>query len=407
MLERMHTELHETLQQMWDSPQKLHPKCPLASSIALDVQIPPVTEAAALATLRACRACKALSHSELTALLHASTRRLLPRYTSCTAEGATAEFCFVVLNGQLEVLHSRSERAELNKQLLQKIKPAVDGTVARAPTTSPFGAVASVAKQADLFGEEGLLMPNPRERTVMSLGPVELLAVSQASLEKLKHPSSCAKYQIQGAATVNKFKRGVESSYIERALTTLPFFSTLPRLTQENLSGLLSVRFLALGESCASQGEPADAIFIVLTGRLEHWCVCAARKLGLTPPIHSLSQHLSRRARDRLPRTRSCRFAPQHSGACAHSCDCAHSCACRPFVPTSAASCAERPLARASPLASAQAQAQAVAQPRPRSPPGQPSSDELERALADDGDARAQGEPAEYARLGRVRQRGR
>ncbi len=268
-VQKMHEALHETLHEMWESPRKLSAATPLADSIALDVALTPVSEEAALATLRKVRAWRHLSSDELQAVLQASSRRLLPRYTHAVREGGTCECCFVVLAGSLEVYRSQPERNELRRQQRPRLQP--DGSIVRPPSTSAVGSVGGVAVVSDMLGEDGLIMPNPRERTLITLEPVELLAISPAALEQLRRPDFCARYRIQGAAAVAKLRRGVESLYIERGLQHVPFFTTLPRLTQEQLSGLFTVRFVAQGEMCAEQGEPASALFVLLTGVIELW----------------------------------------------------------------------------------------------------------------------------------------
>lgn len=265
----MHEALNETLHELWESPEKLSTATALAESIALDVALTPVSEEVAHTVLRKVRALRHLSADELQAVLHASSRRLLPRYTHAMREGAACECCFVVLAGSLDIYRSQPERDELNRQKRSIIQP--DGRVVEV-LTSGVGSVAGVALVSEVLGEEGLVLPSAsRERSLITLEPVELLVISPAAIAHLRRPAFCSRYRIQGVATVTKLLRGVESLYIERALRRVPFFTTLPRLTQEQISSLLSVRCVAQGERCAEQGEPASAVFVLLAGSIEQW----------------------------------------------------------------------------------------------------------------------------------------
>jgi CRP-like cAMP-binding protein len=268
-VQKMHEALNETLHELWESPEKLSTATALAESIALDVALTPVSEEVAHTILRKVRALRHLSADELLAVLHASSRRLLPRYTHAMREGAACECCFVVLAGSLEIYRSQPERDELNRQMKASIQP--DGRIVEV-LTSGVGSVAGVALVSEVLGEEGLVLPSAsRERSLITLEPVELLVISPAAIAHLRRPAFCSRYRIQGVATVTKLLRGVESLYIERALRRVPFFTTLPRLTQEHISSLFVVRCVAQGERCVEQGEPASAVFVLLAGCIERW----------------------------------------------------------------------------------------------------------------------------------------
>jgi len=268
-VQKMHEALNETLHELWESPEKLSTATALAESIALDVALTPVSEEVAHTILRKVRALRHLSADELLAVLHASSRRLLPRYTHAMREGAACECCFVVLAGSLEIYRSQAERDELNRQMKASIQP--DGRIVEV-LTSGVGSVAGVALVSEVLGEEGLVLPSAsRERSLITLEPVELLVISPAAIAHLRRPAFCSRYRIQGVATVTKLLRGVESLYIERALRRVPFFTTLPRLTQEHISSLFVVRCVAQGERCVEQGEPASAVFVLLAGCIERW----------------------------------------------------------------------------------------------------------------------------------------
>lgn len=176
---------------------------------------------------------------------------------------------YLILQGQFELYRSQAERREV-KQRAGK----VGLSVTRLPTAAmlasqPGDSLLAVAQPGHTFGEAGVLIDAARERTVVAVEPAEVLTLSVDQLAQLTQPSVCARYMINGTVAASKLRRGLESIVTHRALRVVPFFSTLPPSTQQQLAPLLSVSCLDAGAELFAQGDEIDALHIVLLGHLQ------------------------------------------------------------------------------------------------------------------------------------------
>jgi CRP/FNR family cyclic AMP-dependent transcriptional regulator len=256
---------HAALRRLWDMPAAPLPIAP--AQTVVDEQLDPLDDASALEVLQQMRACASLSDLDLLHLLRAGKRRLYPRYAVTMREGAPGNSLFIVLQGKLELSPSRLERqaSTRNRQ----------GNEAEAGSTG--GACADVdtfVHPSMCFGELGLLKAMPRERSAITLECTELLVVSDAQLANMKRKSA------------DEFRDKLRCGFVAQALKSVPFFMTLPEITQRQISELLDIAPYRRGEVVFRQGDLGDCMYIVLYGHLEVW-----RQMRRTQPKQLIASY--------------------------------------------------------------------------------------------------------------------
>ena len=110
-------------------------------------------------------------------------------------------------------------------------------------------------------GEMALLTGQPRAATVHALEPSELLRLSGTAFERLsgKHPRAMADY---ARTMMPRFQR----TQLAGVLTKL--FGSLDAAALAQLQDELEWRALSAGERLFRQGEPGDALYVIVDGRL-------------------------------------------------------------------------------------------------------------------------------------------
>lgn len=237
---------NSSLRDFWDAPASPLPKTPRPTVVAKNVV--PVSDADALNVLREVRACAGLTDRDLLRLLHAGTRKLVPKYAVPMRINSVGDSFYVVLRGRFEILPSRLE--------LQNVA-RVAATGFRAPPKSSDYTV--IAGPSMIFGELSILKPVPRERTAIALDTSELLVVSSAALRQL------------GTKAVDILRGQLKAEVAAKAQISLPFFDTLPVLTQRQVSPLFDIEYFKGQEYICRQGDPGDKMYIVLWGKCEVW----------------------------------------------------------------------------------------------------------------------------------------
>lgn len=236
-----------SLRDFWDAPASPLPKTPRPTVVAESVV--PISDPDALYVLREVKACAGLTDRELLRLLNVGSRKLVPKYAVPMRINSEGDSFFIVLKGRLEILPSRLE-------LQNVVRTNAGGNKSRKPQRSDL---ATIAGPAMVFGELSLLKPVPRERTAIVLDASELLVIGTAALRQL------------GVKTADRLRSQLKAEFAAKAQKSLPFFDTLPELTQRQVSPLLEIEFFKGEEYIFHQGDVGDKMYIVLWGKCEVW----------------------------------------------------------------------------------------------------------------------------------------
>lgn len=246
----------ELLRELWTTQA-----APLALAVAPtainDEMLVPLTEDAAIDVLVESCACTSMSAEALRHLVRVGTRRSLPKYAVAMREGALGSSVFIVLQGRLEASASTIERQAGKRQEMEEEHSGTGGD--RGSGSSASEVSVAVKTPSMIFGELGLLLSVPRERTVVALETTELLSINHAQLAEL--PRSVAAI----------LHSNVTAAFTSSALKSIPFFSTLPALTRRQLSALFELDSFDAGDLIARQGDPGDCMYVVLHGKVDIW----------------------------------------------------------------------------------------------------------------------------------------
>ncbi len=110
----------------------------------------------------------------------------------------------------------------------------------------------------DYFGEIGLLRRIPRTASVRARSAVKTLVVDRDTFVEMIAESDLVSEQIAGT--------------IRRRIMAVRLAEALPRLTPDQLARFLpnfSLARYAPGETIVRQGDPSDAFFVIVSGRIE------------------------------------------------------------------------------------------------------------------------------------------
>lgn len=221
------------------------PPLPIApKQTAIEEQLEPLSEKAAVEVLRRASACSTLSDRELRLLLRAGTRKLFQRYALVMREGAAADGVFIVLQGKLQNQPSRIERQAISRaRAMSEPAPRRQGNGLLGPS--------------DSFGELSCILSLPRISIVVALEDTEVLQVSYAQLARLPIKPADA------------FLESLKTKFVATSLNSVPFFNTLPEQTRRQISELMEIEPFKKGEAICRQGDAGDCMYVVLYGRCE------------------------------------------------------------------------------------------------------------------------------------------
>ena len=244
------------LRDYWDLDATPLSIAPAPTAVAQEM-LEPLSDSEAIEVLRTVRICAELSNDELAQLLRVGTRKLLPKYAVPMREGAIGSSFFIVLRGQLEVLPSRLE-IQAYHRAMEEVAPSAKAAAGSRSGGRRSG-LSTIAGPAMTFGELSLLQPVPRERTAITLEGTELLSLSAADLQRLS------------PQVMQALHSALRNSFTASALRSVPFFNTLPDLTQRQIAQLLGIESFGTKELICRQGDTGDKMYIVLWGSCEVW----------------------------------------------------------------------------------------------------------------------------------------
>ena len=232
-----------SLYEFWAIPAPPLPLAPKQQPV--EEQLEPLGDDAAIQVLRNVGACASLSDKELRLLLRAGSRKLFQRYAIAMREGAVADGVLIVLQGKLQKHPSRIER-----QAFARRKESGE----HQPPQDP-----GIMGPSDVFGEVCLVLNITRLSNVVCLEDTEVLKVDSAQLARLPiRPRSA-------------FLESLTSNFIANTLKSLPFFDTLPPLTQRHVSELLEIELFHKDDVLCRQGDPGDSMYILVFGHTKVW----------------------------------------------------------------------------------------------------------------------------------------
>lgn len=135
----------------------------------------------------------------------------------------------------------------------------------RAVTGGPDGAetLLNDVEVGESVGEIALLTGEPRTATVFASAPSELLRFTREQLARLERTDPQA-----AAAIVQAIVVRLERSQLNLALHGSRLFAGLDEPARQQLRAELALRLVRGGETLVRQGEPSDALYVVITGRL-------------------------------------------------------------------------------------------------------------------------------------------
>jgi len=159
----------------------------------------------------------------------------VPDGTAVVREGEEGASFFVVASGAVRV-----EKAGATGEPV---------TLARLP-------------EGSFFGEMAILSGEPRAATVVADGPCELLEIRADVLLELarEHPPI-----VESLATF--YRRRL----LANAMATSPLFRPFGRHERAALMGRFRSREVAEGTAVILEGQPADGLYVVLSGALDVW----------------------------------------------------------------------------------------------------------------------------------------
>ena len=120
--------------------------------------------------------------------------------------------------------------------------------------------VLAIRSQGESFGESSVLTGDPTSATIQAAEDIELLRLDPTTAQHLLERSTTLRQALE---------RRIEQNREFDFLRTLPFFTGLGRAEIKQLSEVLSPRRLAAGEYLFHEGDPADAAYIVRSGRIQ------------------------------------------------------------------------------------------------------------------------------------------
>jgi CRP-like cAMP-binding protein len=176
-----------------------------------------------------------LPHEAFVKLAERVSLHRVPAGTAIVREGEEGASFFVVASGVVRV---------------EKAGAAGDPvTLARLP-------------EGAFFGEMAILSGEPRAATVLADGPCELLEIRADVLLELarEHPPI-----VESLATF--YRRRL----LANAMATSPLFRPFGRDERAALMGRFRSREVAEGTAVIREGQPADGLYVVLSGTLDVW----------------------------------------------------------------------------------------------------------------------------------------
>jgi len=189
-----------------------------------------------LSFLRNSEPFSALSHDALTHLLPLLESVAAPTGAAIIRQGDVGEKLFLVLSGKLQVVDERSDRPSII--LTQKL---------------PGQAV----------GEISLLTREPRTASVYALADTQLLTLSDEALTRLGERAPASRDEIINALTLRAQKTRMQ--HIIRLVT---LFEGLTEEVMQDLEHELELISAPGGSIVVRQGDPSDALYLVIGGRL-------------------------------------------------------------------------------------------------------------------------------------------
>lgn len=160
-------------------------------------------------------------------------RRLIPGEVA-VQQGERGISFFVIVHGAMEVLHKdEATGEELRLATLQ------DGS---------------------FFGEMALLNGTPRTASVRALEETDLLEFTASTLRHLvqEHPS-----------VANALRRFYRQRLLANVMATSPLFRPLAREARLHLIERFRSREVRPGEVLIAEGQPADGLFVLMSGKVE------------------------------------------------------------------------------------------------------------------------------------------
>ena len=77
--------------------------------------------------------------------------------------------------------------------------------------------------------------------------------------------------EARAAKAAESLRRAASESFVAKSFQCVPFFTTLPELTQRQVAGLFQIVPYSRDDYVCRQGDPGDTMYIVLYGRAEVW----------------------------------------------------------------------------------------------------------------------------------------
>lgn len=206
--------------------RKLDPHAPVGPAVPRPVSMEPRPSPGA--SLFA-----SLGHGELETMLESLELRDFEAGETIVEEGAPGDSLFAIVEGRVEVMRT--------------LKTGRRRTVA-------------VLEEGDFFGEMSLLSHVPRMATVRAFESTAVLELTRERLARIvqRHPSV--------EAVLREFHR---ERLLDIVLRSNPLFRLLTLEQREVLSHDFELRARPAGATLLEQGQPADALYLLLQGQCQ------------------------------------------------------------------------------------------------------------------------------------------
>jgi CRP-like cAMP-binding protein/predicted acylesterase/phospholipase RssA len=179
-----------------------------------------------------------LSAQSCELLLEITSKRTLESGEILAREGDPAESLFFVLSGALQTTqYSPNQSDPLN-----------------------LGS----ASPGELIGELSIFNGQPRTTTLQATEPTVVCVLPNAQFDRL-----CASFPTEFAPTVAWMASRLDAHQIAAAIAGSPALRALSPQARDRLSGALVRVHLTAGQSLFLQGEPGNAIYLILSGRIK------------------------------------------------------------------------------------------------------------------------------------------
>lgn len=131
----------------------------------------------------------------------------------------------------------------------------------------------------EITGELGLLTGQPRAATITTEQPAVVASLSRVDFESL-----CFELPEEMEGVIRWMRKRLESYQIKAAMDESPLLSALSVGTKSEMAAMFEWRELRSGEVLFREGEAGDALYLIVSGRIELCCAAGDEEARADSP---------------------------------------------------------------------------------------------------------------------------